>query len=198
MNIGITLTSSMNVGQEYIDLTNLVAKKLAINNFGIVYGGTDYGMMSELAKTYKDNGGDKLIGVMANELILVTKNYKAFDLLDEQFTEETMEDRKKKIITLSDGFIILPGGYGTFEEMGSIIGGNVNKLYSKPIVIYNHNHFYDTLIAFFNEMYEKKFSKIELKQAALISDDINEIISYFQNYEAISLPDKFVNRKVPT
>lgn len=192
MNIGITLTSSMNVGQEYIDLTNLIAKNLAENNFGIVYGGTDYGMMSELAQTYKNNGGNKLIGVMASDLISVTKNYKAFDLLDEQFIEKTMEDRKKKITTLSDGFIILPGGYGTFEEMGSIIGGNVNKLYSKPIVIYNYNHFYDTLITFFQEMYKKKFSKINLNEAVLISDDMKEVLNYLKSHEATKLPDKFV------
>ncbi len=193
MNIGITLTSSMNVGREYIDLTNLIAKNLAENNFGIVYGGTDYGMMSELAQTYKNNGGNKIIGVMASDLISVTKNYKAFDLLDEQFIEKTMEDRKKKITTLSDGFIILPGGYGTFEEMGSIIGGNVNKLYSKPIVIYNYNHFYDTLITFFKEMYAKKFSKISLNEAVLISADMEEVLNYLKSHEATKLPDKFVN-----
>lgn len=53
-----------------------------------------------------------------------------------------MEDRKKKIITLSDGFIILPGGYGTFEEMGSIIGGNINKGAcldnARNFVLFNH------------------------------------------------------------
>jgi len=192
MKIGITLTSSLNVGQEYIDITELIASTLAKNSFGIVYGGTDYGMMSKLAKSYKDAGGKELNGVMAEDLIRVTKNYKAFEVLDESFTMDTMEDRKKKIISLSDGYIILPGGYGTFEEMGSIIGGNVNKLFNKPVVIYNYKGFYNKLIDFLNEIFKKQFSKISINDAVFISEDIDEVLNYLKNYQKVNLPDKFV------
>ena len=122
MKIGITLTSSLSVGQAYIDLTEKVAKTLADKNYGIVFGGTDYGMMSTLANAYKDAGGAELIGVMAKDLMAVTKGYIAYDKLDASFLEETMENRKHRIVEQSDAFIILPGGYGTFEEIGSIIG----------------------------------------------------------------------------
>ena len=57
MKIGITLTSALDVRQEYINLTEQVATKLAKEGHGIVYGGTDYGMMSTLASTYKSAGG---------------------------------------------------------------------------------------------------------------------------------------------
>lgn len=74
MRIGITLTSSLSVGQEYINLTRKVAERLAGEEMGIVYSGTDYGMMSELAKVYKDAGGSDLTGVMAKGLMAVTKS----------------------------------------------------------------------------------------------------------------------------
>lgn len=192
MKIGITLTSSLSVGQEYINLTKLVAERLATEGIGIVYGGTDYGMMSELAKTYRDNGGGDLTGVMAKDLMVVTKGYVAFEGLDKSYLEETMDDRKHRIVSESDAFIILPGGYGTFEEIGEIIGGKVNKLYDKPIAILNYNGFYDTLIKFLDEMQQKDFSKIPVSEFVFISNDLDKILDYINNYKLKKLADKFV------
>lgn len=192
MNIGITLTSALDVGQEYINLTERLAKRLAHDNHGIVYGGTAYGMMSTLASAYKAAGGTKLTGVMAKDLMAVTKGYSAYENLDATFLEDTMEDRKHRIVEQSDAFILLPGGYGTFEEIGSIIGGKVNKLYDKPIALYNYNGFYDTLIAFLDEMQHKAFSKIPITEFVYISDDLEEILTYFASYQQKELADKFV------
>jgi uncharacterized protein (TIGR00730 family) len=185
MNIGITLTSALDVGQEYINLTQQAATRLAHDGHGIVYGGTAYGMMSTLASAYKTAGGNNLIGVMAKDLMAVTKGYVAFDRLDTSFLEDT-------IIEQSDAFILFPGGYGTFEEIGSIIGGKVNKLYDKPIALYNYNGFYDTLIAFLNEMQGKAFSKIPITEFVHISDNLDEILHYFATYQQKELVDKFV------
>ncbi len=192
MKVGITLTSSLSVGQEYIDLTREVAERLAREKMGIVYGGTDYGMMSELAKSYKDAGGNDLTGVMAKDLMAVTKGYVAFEGLDKSYLEETMDDRKHRIVAESDAFIILPGGYGTFEEIGEIIGGKVNKLYDKPIAILNYDGFYDTLIKFLGEMQQKNFSKVPLSEFVFVSDNLDEILDYFKNYQTKELADKFV------
>ena len=182
----------MHVGEEYIELTRMVANRFATEKFGVVYGGTSYGMMKELAEIYKTAGGTDLVGVMAQDLMKVTKGYEAYGQLDEQYLEPTMEMRKQRIAELSDGFLILPGGYGTFEELGSFLGGIINKLYSKPVVIYNYKNFYDTLIAFFDEMVQKEFSKIKLHEAALITDNLDEAMSYFKNFKKVELVDKFL------
>lgn len=192
MKIAITLTSSMHVGQEYIDLTRNVAKTLAVRGDSILYGGTEYGMMKELAQTYKDAGGKELIGVMAKDLMAVTKGYKAYDRLDTAYVEETMGGRKEKMIDLADGVLILPGGYGTLEELMDYVGGKANKLYDKPIAILNDNGFYDQLVSFFDEMYEKKFSKIKLSEVACIDDDLQVLLRYLSEYKQTALADKFV------
>lgn len=192
VKIGITLTSSLSVGQEYIDLTETVARTLAEQGHGIVYGGTDYGMMSTLASSYKAAGGTDLTGVMAKDLMAVTKGYVAYERLDTSFLEETMENRKHRIVEQSDAFIILPGGYGTFEEIGSIIGGKVNKLYDKPIALYNFNGFYDTLVTFLDEMQQKDFSKIPITEFVFISDNLDDILNHFTAYQVKELADKFV------
>jgi uncharacterized protein (TIGR00730 family) len=182
----------MHVGDEYIELTRKVAERFAAEKFGVVYGGTSYGMMKELAESYKTAGGNDLVGVMAEDLIQVTKGYEAYENLDERHIEPTMEMRKYRIAQLSDGFIVLPGGYGSFEELGSFLGGNINKLYSKPVVLYNYGRFYDRLIAFFDEMVEKKFSKINLREAAFVTDNLNEAVKFFKEYQQKELVDKFV------
>jgi len=192
MRVGITLTSSLSVGQEYIRLTEEVATRLAAEGFGIVYGGTAYGMMATLAEAYKQAGGNDLTGVMARDLMAVTKGYIAYENLDRNFLEDTMERRKYRITQESDAFMVLPGGYGTFEEIGSIIGGKVNKLYDKPIAIFNYNGFYDTLIAFLQEMQTKAFSKIPITEFVLISDSLDEILDHYKQYRPKELADKFV------
>jgi uncharacterized protein (TIGR00730 family) len=192
MKIGITLTSSLEVGQEYIELTENVARTIAARGYGIVYGGTDYGMMHTLGHAYTAAGGQELIGVMAKDLMAVTKGYVAYDKLNTSYLEETMEDRKRKIVSESDAFVILPGGYGTFEEIGSIVGGKVNKLYDKPIAIINYGGYYDKLITFLSEMQDKQFSKIAPSEVVYVCETIEQALEHFQAYETHELKDKFV------
>lgn len=192
MNIGITLTSSIQVGEEYIELTRKVAKRLAEAHHGVVYGGTAYGMMLELAEAYKQAGGEKLIGVMSKDLMEATKAYEAFGGLDETYTFDTINGRKDKLASAADALLILPGGYGTLEELIDYTGGKINKLSDKPIAFYNYNGFYDTFIRFCDELKEKQFSKIALSEVALISDDLEAILHYFETYEAHEIADKFV------
>lgn len=193
MKIGITLTSSLHVGQEYIDLTHKVAAALAGKKHSIVYGGTAYGMMLELAQTYKDSGGTELIGVMAEDLMAVTKGYEKFAGLDVSHLMKTMGERKEKIMGLSDAFIILPGGYGTIEELADIVGGKVNKLYDKPIAVYNYDGFYNTLATFFGELFKKEFSKVRFEDVVHISDNLDDILSHFESYTTVRIADKFID-----
>ncbi len=192
MKIGITLTSSLSVGQEYIDITRTICELLAKEGFGIVYGGTEYGMMKELAESYKQAGGVNLTGVMSHQLAKVTKGYKAFDNLDEAVWVDTIGERISIISNKADGLLILPGGYGTLEELGSMIGGKANKLYDKPIVILNYNGFYNHFIEFLDNMSEKNFSKINIRDIVHITESIDDMLNYFNNYSTTAIPDKFV------
>ena len=194
MRIGITLTSSIDIDKKYIDLTEQVALTIASKGYGIVYGGTAYGMMNTLAESYKKGGGQELCGVIAQDLILATKNYKKYSGLDKEFTVNTIAERKDKIISLSDAYLILPGGYGTFEEIGSIVGGQVNKLYSKPIAFYNFEGYFDTLFKFLTEVYEHKFSRVKPEEIFFNSNNLEDIFKFFENYVGHELTDKFVNK----
>ena len=72
----VTLTSSLGISEEYLSLASSVGKSLAVSGYELIYGGTAYGMMFNLAQSYKDNGGKKITGVFAESLMKITKNYK--------------------------------------------------------------------------------------------------------------------------
>lgn len=190
--IWITLTSSLDVDKKYIDLTHEIASKIAEKKLWIVYGWTAYWMMLELANSYKSNWGTDLVGIMAEDLMRSTKWYIAFDQLDEKHIVQTMEDRKKLIVEKSDWFLILPGWYGTIEEIGTIVWGRVNKLFDKPIAIFNLDGFYDELLSFFSMIKKDKFSKIDYKDICFISDNMEDILIYFKNNKKTELSDKFI------
>ncbi len=191
MRIGITLTSSLHVGADYIKLTEAVATALAHGDYGVVFGGTDYGMMSTLATTYKNNGGLDLVGVMAKDLAAVTAGYVPSAHLDEAIWCETIGGRIETIVNKSDAFLILPGGYGTVEELVDIFGGKVNKLYDKPIAIYNYGGYYDTLLQFFDELHQKNFSKVRFSDIVHISQNWEDIEKYLQTYTSNEIANKF-------
>jgi cytokinin riboside 5'-monophosphate phosphoribohydrolase len=191
--IAITLTSSLGVDEKFLNLTRGVAATIASHGLGIVYGGTAYGMMFELAQSYKSAGGTDLVGVMAKDLMAVTKGYVPFDELDTSILVDTMEERKRVIIEKADALMILPGGYGTLEEIGTIIGGRVNKLFDKPIAILNIDGFYDELLSFFEKLYSERFSKIAHTDYCFVSDRIEDVLEYFSNYQPSELADKFVS-----
>ena len=149
-------------------------------------------MMLELAKSYKKSGGSDLIGVIAKDLMKVTKNYVIFEELDEKYLVPTIEERKKTIIEKADAFLILPGGYGTLEEISTILGGRVNKLFDKPIAFLNLDGFYDNLFSFFSIVKKEKFSKIEYQELCFVSNSIEDIILYYKNYKKHELVDKFI------
>lgn len=193
MKITLSLTSSLSVDPCYLGITKTIARHIAQQGHSLVFGGTAYGMMEVLADEYKSAGGKELIGVMAQDLIDVTPNYRAHSELDQSYILPTMVLRKQKMMDLADAFLMLPGGYGTLEEITAYLGGNVNKLYSKPFAFYNYNGFYDKFFQFLSDLKNKGFSKVAPSDVSFISDDLDSIFEYFQNFQKQNIKDKFVD-----
>ena len=89
-----------------------------------------------------------------------------------------MDERKKKFLENSDAFIISPGGIGTLDEFFEVITLKKLKQHSKPIIVYNINHFYDTMLKMIDEMGEKGFlyKQMELYKVASSPDEIFEYL----------------------
>lgn len=191
-SITVTLTSSTDVDKKYIDLASQTGKQIADKEFDLVYGGTSYGMMFNLADSFKKSGGRKVIGILAKSLMEITPNYKVFEGLDERIIMPTVAERKNKLIELGDAFIILPGGFGTLEELSQIIASKEQKQHTKPIAFVNLDGYYDNLYNQYLKYENEGFTKAKINELIFMGKDLNEVFDYFNSYAPSVFEDRFV------
>lgn len=162
---------------------------LAKQKIDLVYGGSKLGLMGRLAEGVLENGG-KVTGVIPD--FLKTKEVVHANLT-ELVTTEDMHERKLKMNELSDGFIALPGGFGTFEELFEIVTWAQLGLHKKPIGLLNINGFYDDLIEMLKTMVRKGLLKKENFDILLIAEDAEELLQKMRNFKPMAVP-KWMNK----
>jgi len=144
-----------------------IGAALARNNFELVYGGGHVGLMGVVADAVLMNGG-RAIGVIPEHLF-------AKELAHKKLTElrvvASMHERKAMMEELSDAFIALPGGYGTYEEFCEMLTWGQLGLHQKPCGLLNVDGFYDSLIDLFENAVREGFVHPEHRQ--LVIDDSN-------------------------
>jgi len=164
--------------------------EFAKNDITLVYGAARIGIMGQVAKGVIDNNG-KTIGVIPEFLKLKEVYHRN---LSELIVTENMHQRKVIMYEKSDGFIILPGGFGTMDEFFEITTWGQLGLHSKPIGILNLNGFYDDLIALGNTMVKKGFLKQSNFEAVVIDTTIKGLLDKMNNYKALSF-SKWLNKE---
>ncbi|WP_405293593.1 TIGR00730 family Rossman fold protein [Methanobrevibacter sp.] len=172
MNICLYGSGSRKIDKIYTDEAYTLGGMIAENNHRLVFGGGDTGMMGACAKGVHDNGG-KSIGIAPEwigEFEPLCKDCSEFIYVN------SMDERKQEFLNNSDAFIISPGGIGTLDEFFEIITLKKLKRHDCPIIIFNINHFYDTMLKMIDEMDEKGFlyKAEQLYDIATNSDEIFE------------------------
>ena len=157
-----------------------VGKLLAENGKTIVYGGAKVGLMGSVANGALENGGE-VVGVIPE--FLETKEV-SHDGLTELIVVESMHQRKAIMYQLSDGIIVLPGGFGTLEEFFEMLTWAQLGMHQKPIGILNTKGFYDHLLAFFDEMQRQKLIKPMHQKLFIVSKTIPTLLKRMENYKA--------------
>lgn len=171
------------------DTAYAVGKRMAEENIRLVYGGSKLGLMGQVAKGVMDHGG-KATGVIPD--FLKTKEV-VHTGLDKLITTKDMHERKLSMNELSDAFISLPGGFGTFEELFEIVTWAQLGLHRKPIGLLNVNGFYDDLISMLSKMTSKGLLKEDNLDILLVSDDFEELLGKMRNFEPKPVP-KWMNK----
>ena len=143
----------------------------------MVYGGGSIGIMGVLADKILSLNG-KVIGVIPRFLYDLEVGH---DNVTELIIVESMHERKQKMAEISDGFLALPGGFGTLEEMGEILTWIQLKLIRKPIGLLNINGFYDEFLRMLDKMVESGFLKKNNREILLSSKSPEEIITIIKN-----------------
>ncbi len=176
----ICVYSGSNLGSrsEYKESAKLLGKILAENKIELVYGGSRIGLMGELANEVLRNGG-KVIGVMPKGLFSGEMVHKDLTKLIEV---ENMHERKQTMAELSDGFIALPGGLGTFEELFEVLSWAQLGIHKKPIGILNISNFFDPLLHMINNTCTEGFMNVSNIKLISVSDTPLELIKQMKNY----------------
>ena len=140
--IAVYCGSSNKVHASYLELAFQVGQQLATKGIGVVYGGGNVGLMKAVADGALNQGGDA-IGVIPKSLETLEL---AHPNLTKLFVTQGMHERKALMAQLADGFIGLPGGYGTMEEIMEVITWTQINIHAKPIGLLNVNGFYDGIV----------------------------------------------------
>jgi len=151
---------------------------LAEEGITLVYGGGRVGLMGVLADAVLEKGGDA-IGVIPHALD--TKEL-AHDGLTEIYVVDSMHERKALMADLSDGFVALPGGLGTFEEFFEIVTWTQLGLHSKPCGLLNVAGYYDKLIALLDHAVEEQFIKPQHRDLVLVEGDHRRLLERMRSY----------------
>lgn len=178
-NICVFCGSNYGTKAIYREVAYELGVYLAKKNFTLVYGGGNVGLMGELANSVLQHGG-KVIGVMPDDLVRKEVAHKG---LTELHIVQTMHERKALMAKLSDGFIALPGGFGTFEEILEAITWGQLNLQQKPCAILNVANFYDPLFQFFAHAAQEKFIKQENLDTLICEQNIESLLQAMQNWK---------------
>jgi len=162
----------------YAKAAYALGEELAKRKINVIYGGGNMGLMGRVADGSLENSGS-VTGIIPNFLAKLEIAQKT---LTELHFVETMHERKAKMVSLSDGVIALPGGYGTFDELFEILTWAQLRIFDGPVGILNINGYYDLLILQLDKMVEEGFLHIDNRSLLLVSDDAVELLNKMEEF----------------
>jgi uncharacterized protein (TIGR00730 family) len=189
--IAVFCGSSLGFNEIYKNDAVKLGKYFAENNIGLVYGGGKIGMMGVLADRIIEGNGE-VIGVIPG---LLRHEEVAHTEITEMIVTKTMSKRKVKISKLVDGYIALPGGFGTLDEIFEALTLNQLGIEQKPVGILNTNGFFNHLIKQLDVMVTEGYLKQSNKEMLIVSNSIDNLISQMFSYKAPEIT-KVINKVV--
>ncbi|GAB1419137.1 TIGR00730 family Rossman fold protein [Bacteroidales bacterium] len=172
----------------YRDVARQLGRILAQRKIKLVYGGASVGLMKVLADAALRQGGF-VTGIMPHMLIqkeIVHQEIQQF------LAVETMAERKTQMIEMSDGFIAMPGGFGTLDELSEILTFNQLRITNKPLGLLNVNGYFDALLRFFDQGVEQGFVRAEHRDNILIHSEPETLLQMMQRWQPVAT-EKWIN-----
>jgi len=172
--------SSSGARPDYILAARQLARTIVSKNIDLVYGGASIGIMGEIADTVLEEGGN-VIGIIPKDLFVKEAAHTGLTELREV---ASMHERKLLMAELSDGFIALPGGLGTFEEILEIITWSQLGMHQKPCGLLNVHRYYDKLIDFLDHAVSEHFIKKIHRSIVIVEESPEILLEKFEAYKA--------------
>lgn len=175
--------SSLGKLEQYQNAAQELGALLAERGMGLVYGGASVGIMGVVADAVLANGGE-VIGVIPESL---DKKEVSHFGLNQLHVVSSMHERKTKMAELADGFIALPGGLGTLEELFEMLTWAQLGFHQKPIGLLNVSNYYDALREFLDHAVNQAFMK-PAHQAMLLVDELpHELLNKMEQFKPTAI-----------
>ncbi len=164
---------------QYLEVARSLGKSLAERGIDVVYGGAQVGCMGAVADSALDHGA-KVYGVIPHRL---QSKEIAHARLTELYRVESMHQRKSLMGQLCQGFVVLPGGWGTLEEMFEVLTWTQLGYHRKPLGIINVNGYYDSLINFADHANQQGFLRDEHRACLISRPNVDSLLDALEEVE---------------
>lgn len=164
----------------YADAARDLADVLIRHDIELVYGGADKGIMGVVANAMLKQGG-KVYGVVPRMLLEKEIVHQG---LTELHVVDSMHKRKSMMATLADGFIAMPGGFGTLEEIVEIVTWGQLRFHDKPCGLLNIDGYFDHLLSYLDHANHEGFLRSENREMLLSDENAAGLLQQFESYVA--------------
>ncbi|HEY3243221.1 MAG TPA: TIGR00730 family Rossman fold protein [Phycisphaerae bacterium] len=185
---GVTVfcSSSNAVAPVYRAAAAELGRVLVARGAVIVYGGGSVGLMGVLADAGLAAGG-RVVGVIPRQLVAAEIAHAG---LTEQIVVETMHERKAIMSERAAGYVILPGGFGTYEEFFEVVTWKQLGMHDKPIVLLNVEGFFDPLLGQIERAVAERMIKPEYAGLIAVRRTVEQVIGYLEAYEPVPMREQ--------
>jgi len=163
----------------YREIAAELGRELVRRDLALVYGGASIGVMGAVADAVLENGGE-VIGVIPQSL--ATREV-AHTRLSELIVVTSMHERKALMAELADGFVALPGGWGTFEEIFEVLTWAQLGIHSKPCGLLNIANYFDHLALFLQHAMDERFVREEYRPMIIMEQEPTVLLDRFSTYQ---------------
>ena len=171
--------SSSGATDRYATAAKELAGLMIDANIGLVYGGASKGLMGVIADAVIDGGGE-VHGVIPRAL---QDKEVAHDALTRLHVVDSMHERKSLMAVLADGFVALPGGFGTLEEFVEVVTWGQLQFHTRPCGLLNVDGYFDDLLRFFDHAQHQGFLNARHRQMLIVATTPAGLLDQFERYE---------------
>ncbi len=174
--------SSQNVPDVYFNAAEKLGSLFASQNISLIYGGANIGIMGKIADSVLAGGG-KVTGIIPDSLFDIV----AHKHLTELKVVKSMHERKHMMFELSDGFIAMPGGLGTLDELFEILTWSQLGFHKRPCGLLNSAGYWNKLLEFLDHAVAEKFIKDEHRDMIIVEENPEKLLERFRAFRVASI-----------
>ncbi len=167
--------SGSGIDPRYKEAAAKLGRAMAESGIDLVYGGGGNGLMGAVAGAVRDHGGH-VTGIIPASLLQLEN---ALEFISERYVTNGFHERKMLMFNLSDGFVALPGGVGTLEELVEQLTWAQLGHHDKPIFIVNMGGYWDLLLQLFDQMRGQEFIRAGLELPYVVVDNVEDVVPEF-------------------